>query len=88
MNKKTVAFSRDASNLFFHLLTKCNLSCKHCYINRKEHGENTLDIETIKKWLNLFSEKCENINVIFLGGRAHPASGSCPVCERGKTSGV
>lgn len=74
MNKKTVAFSKDSSNLFFHLLTKCNLSCKHCYINRKEHGENTLPIETVKRWLNLFSEKCETINVIFLGGEPtlHP----------------
>lgn len=74
MNKKTVAFSKDSSNLFFHLLTKCNLSCKHCYINKKEHGENTLDIETIKRWLNLFSEKCNTINVIFLGGEPtlHP----------------
>ncbi len=74
MNKKTVAFSRDASNLFFHLLTKCNLSCKHCYINRKAHGENTLSIDTIKRWLALFSAKCESINVIFLGGEPtlHP----------------
>ena len=74
MNKKTVAFSKDSSNLFFHLLTKCNLSCKHCYINRKEHGEKTLGIDTIKKWLNLFADRCENINVIFLGGEPtlHP----------------
>lgn len=74
MKRKTVAFSKDSSNLFFHLLTKCNLSCRHCYINPAQHGDNTLSMETIKKWLHLFSEKCENINVIFLGGEPtlHP----------------
>lgn len=77
MQKKTVAFSKDASNLFFHILTKCNLSCTHCYINKKQHGDKTLDIETIKDWLALFAEKqgknpaasgSQSINVIFLGG--------------------
>ncbi|MBF0468493.1 MAG: radical SAM protein [Desulfamplus sp.] len=56
MKKHTVAFSRNSSNLFFHILTKCNLSCKHCYINPEQHGKNTLDIETIKEWLNLVFE--------------------------------
>ena len=74
MKRKTVAFSRDASNLFFHLLTKCNLSCRHCYINPSAHGENTLDMETIERWLHLFAGQCEKINVIFLGGEPtlHP----------------
>lgn len=74
MKRKTVAFSRDSSNLFFHILTKCNLSCRHCYINPKQHGENTLPIGTIREWLALFSERCQNINVIFLGGEPtlHP----------------
>ncbi|MBF0259141.1 MAG: radical SAM protein [Desulfamplus sp.] len=74
MKKQTVAFSKNSSNLFFHILTKCNLSCKHCYINPEQHGKNTLDIETIKEWLQLFSKKCNQINVIFLGGEPtlHP----------------
>ena len=74
MQKKTVAFSKNSSNLFFHILTKCNLSCKHCYINKDQHGNNTLDIETIKSWLNLFAKKSKEINVIFLGGEPtlHP----------------
>ncbi len=74
MRKRTVAFSKESSNLFFHILTKCNLSCRHCYINPEQHGERTLPIETIRKWLRLFSEKCQNINVIFLGGEPtlHP----------------
>jgi len=27
---KTVAFSRNATNVFFHILTRCNLKCRHC----------------------------------------------------------
>jgi len=74
MQKKTVAFSKDSSNLFFHILTKCNLSCTHCYINKEEHGGNTLDIDTIRSWLNLFSNKAGQTNVAFLGGEPtlHP----------------
>lgn len=74
MKKQTVAFSKNASNLFFHILTRCNLSCRHCYINREQHGGNTLDIETIRVWLNHFARRCSTINVIFLGGEPtlHP----------------
>ena len=60
MKKKTVCFSKNAFNLFFHVLTKCNLSCSHCYINKKQHGENTLDIKTIKNWLRLFAKRKDN----------------------------
>ncbi|MCP4671582.1 MAG: radical SAM protein [Desulfobacula sp.] len=83
MLKKTVAFSKDSSNLFFHILTKCNLSCTHCYINKEQHGNRTLNIDTINSWLDLFatrpdlyknqidktrSSKAEQTNIIFLGG--------------------
>ena len=72
--KKTVAFSKNATNVFFHILTNCNLKCKHCYINKKEHGENTLPLETIEAWLKVFASKNKNANVIFLGGEPtlHP----------------
>ena len=72
--KKTVAFSKDATNVFFHILTQCNLKCKHCYINKKQHGKNTLSLETIEAWLNVFASKTKNANVIFLGGEPtlHP----------------
>ncbi|HKL01299.1 MAG TPA: radical SAM protein [Desulfotignum sp.] len=68
MQKKTVAFSKDASNLFFHILTRCNLSCSHCYINPDQHGNNTLSIDTIQRWLGLFAQKAFQTNLIFLGG--------------------
>ncbi len=74
MKKQTVAFSKNSSNLFFHILTKCNLSCTHCYINPEQHGTDTLDIETIESWLSLFSHKAATTNLIFLGGEPtlHP----------------
>ena len=72
--KKTVAFSKNATNVFFHILTRCNLKCRHCYINRKQHGKNTLPIETINTWLRAFAGKNKKANVIFLGGEPtlHP----------------
>ena len=72
--KKTVAFSKNATNVFFHILTRCNLKCRHCYINKKQHGKNTLPIETINTWLRAFAGKNKKANVIFLGGEPtlHP----------------
>jgi len=72
--KKTVAFSKDATNVFFHILTNCNLKCKHCYINTEQHGEKTLPLETIETWLEVFIAKGKAANVIFLGGEPtlHP----------------
>lgn len=72
--KKTVSFSKNATNVFFHILTKCNLRCRHCYINPAQQGENTLDISTIKAWLGAFAGKSAETNVIFLGGEPtlHP----------------
>ncbi|MBW1866432.1 MAG: radical SAM protein [Deltaproteobacteria bacterium] len=71
---KTVAFSKNATNVFFHILTSCNLKCRHCYINPDQHGKNTLPIDTIKKWLAVFAKPDHPANVIFLGGEPtlHP----------------
>ncbi len=72
--KKTVSFSKNSTNVFFHILTKCNLRCRHCYINTEQHGENTLPLSTIEAWLSAFAEKSNIANVIFLGGEPtiHP----------------
>ncbi len=71
---KTVSFTQNATNVFFHILTQCNLKCRHCYINPEQHGRNTLDIDTIKNWLKPFSQQAARANVIFLGGEPtlHP----------------
>jgi len=72
--KKTVSFSKNATNIFFHILTRCNLKCRHCYINPEQHGKETLTLETIKAWLAAFVQKGKAANLIFLGGEPtlHP----------------
>jgi MoaA/NifB/PqqE/SkfB family radical SAM enzyme len=73
-NKKTVSFSKNSTNIFFHILTNCNLSCRHCYINKEQHGKNSLPLKTIKSWLGAFAGKKDSANVVFLGGEPtlHP----------------
>jgi MoaA/NifB/PqqE/SkfB family radical SAM enzyme len=73
--KKTVAFSKNATNIFFHILTSCNLSCRHCYINPEQHGTKPLSLDTIVSWLRRFAGNARRANVIFLGGEPtlHPA---------------
>ncbi len=72
--RKTVSFTRSSANVFFHILTRCNLRCRHCYINSDQHGRNTLSIDTIDRWLTLFAHRHPSSNVIFLGGEPtlHP----------------
>ncbi|MBU0971992.1 MAG: radical SAM protein [Proteobacteria bacterium] len=74
MQHKTVAFSKESSNLFFHILTQCNLSCSHCYINPEQHGKRRLPFDTIKDWLGLFAPKAPETNLVLLGGEPtlHP----------------
>jgi MoaA/NifB/PqqE/SkfB family radical SAM enzyme len=71
---KTVAFSKQSTNLFFHILTQCNLKCRHCYIDPEQHGENLLSLSTIKAWMTPFAGKSANTNLILLGGEPtlHP----------------
>ena len=71
---QTVAFSKNSSNIFFHILTKCNLRCRHCYINPEQHGKNTLPIAAITAWLETYSDNSNSKNLIFLGGEPtlHP----------------
>ena len=73
-DKETVSFSKNSTNIFFHILTNCNLSCRHCYINKEQHGKNTLPLKTINSWLDAFAEKKDSANVVFLGGEPtlHP----------------
>ncbi len=75
LERRTVEFKPESRNLFFHILTACNLRCRHCYINPSQHGNKTLDLPAMKAWLKLFSmegsrllKSVEDTNVIFLGG--------------------
>ncbi len=73
--RKTVAFSKHASNIFFHITTACNLHCRHCYINPHQHGHGTLSPEVIKRRLAMFHARSHAPpNLILLGGEPtlHP----------------
>lgn len=72
--KKTVAFSKNSTNVFYHILTRCNLRCRHCYINPAQHGKDDLPLETIRKWLALFVWPGRKPNLVLLGGEPtlHP----------------
>ncbi len=71
---RTLAFQPNERNVFFHILTACNLACCHCYINPEQHGTITLPAETIAAWLKLFIDPAKRTNLIFLGGEPtlHP----------------
>lgn len=71
---RTVGFKSGERNIFFHILTACNLSCKHCYINPAQHGNITLEKKTIICWLDQFVEPGKQSNLILLGGEPtlHP----------------
>jgi MoaA/NifB/PqqE/SkfB family radical SAM enzyme len=72
--KRTVSFSQNSVNVFFHILTSCNLKCRHCYINPEQHGTITLAVETIEAWLKIFADPEKDTNLVLLGGEPtlHP----------------
>lgn len=71
---KTVGFKPGERNVFFHILTACNLSCRHCYINRQQHGTQQVTKKQLRKWIELFADPQKKSNIIFLGGEPtlHP----------------
>ena len=70
----TVGFKPGERNIFFHILTACNLACRHCYINPEQHGTSSVSQQTMDSWLKLFYDPEKRTNVIFLGGEPtlHP----------------
>jgi len=71
---RTVGFKPGERNVFLHLLSACNLSCRHCYINPAQHGTATLAKETVLEWLRLFARPGQLSNLVLLGGEPtlHP----------------
>ena len=71
---KTVTFQEHARNIFFHILTRCNLRCRHCYINPEQQGKETLPSKTARKWLKELTDENKKSNLIFIGGEPtlHP----------------
>ncbi len=74
MTARTVDFKAGERNVFLHLLTACNLSCQHCYINPSQHGTGTLSTTVALEWLRLFARSGQQSNLILLGGEPtlHP----------------
>ncbi|MGW8160880.1 MAG: radical SAM protein [Desulfobulbales bacterium] len=74
LTARTVGFKPGERNVFFHLLTACNLSCRHCYINPSQHGTATLSKSTVVDWLRLFARPDRQSNLVLLGGEPtlHP----------------
>lgn len=71
---RTLGFKPRERNIFFHILTGCNLACRHCYINPEQHGKGMVSRETMRTWLELFLDRDKETNLIFLGGEPtlHP----------------
>ena len=71
---RTVYFAPGERNIFFHILTACNLSCRHCYIRPDQHGRQAVDRRTLIDWLQLFYDPAKANNLMFLGGEPtlHP----------------
>jgi len=65
---RTIQFAPGERNIFFHILTACNLACVHCYINPRQHGRRPMDRNTLTAWLRLFYDPDKTNNLIFLGG--------------------
>ncbi|MEW6502163.1 MAG: radical SAM protein, partial [Thermodesulfobacteriota bacterium] len=74
LKPRTLFFKPQERNVFFHILTACNLACRHCYINPAQHGTATLPLATVKEWLRLFHDPAKESNLILLGGEPtlHP----------------
>ncbi len=74
LTARTVDFKPGERNVFLHLLTQCNLTCCHCYINPEQHGTAILSKETVFDWLQLFARPEQASNLVLLGGEPtlHP----------------
>ncbi len=80
----TVAFSRRSANVFLHVLTRCNLRCRHCYINPEQHGRRRVPLARLERWLAALAERSPSANLVLLGGEPtlHPDLPQAVRCAR------
>jgi MoaA/NifB/PqqE/SkfB family radical SAM enzyme len=80
----TVQFSKSAANVFLHVLTRCNLRCRHCYINPEQHGRRRLPLARIERWLEVLAARAPRSNLVLLGGEPtlHPDLPQAVRCAR------
>jgi MoaA/NifB/PqqE/SkfB family radical SAM enzyme len=74
MVSSTVEFSPKAANVFLHVLTRCNLRCRHCYINPEQHGRRRIPLARMERWLAALAGRSPGANLVLLGGEPtlHP----------------
>lgn len=82
---RTVGFQAGERNVFLHLLTACNLACRHCYINPSQHGAATLPLATVLRWLRLFARPEQQTNLILLGGEPTLHPQLAPIIKEAKS---
>jgi MoaA/NifB/PqqE/SkfB family radical SAM enzyme len=51
-----IVFLNRTGNLLIHLLDRCNLRCKHCYLNAHENGKQVLPLDLVKRTIDEASE--------------------------------
>jgi MoaA/NifB/PqqE/SkfB family radical SAM enzyme len=84
MVSSTVEFQQQAANVFLHVLTRCNLHCRHCYINPEQHGRKRLPLDRIERWLAVLASRSPGANLVLLGGEPtlHPDLPRAVRCAR------
>jgi Fe-coproporphyrin III synthase len=84
MGSSTVEFKQQAANVFLHVLTRCNLRCRHCYINPAQHGRKRLPLDRIERWLAALAARGPGANLVLLGGEPtlHPGLPQAVRCAR------
>ena len=45
-------FLNRTGNLLIHLLDRCNLKCKHCYLNASQKGKHMLPLDLVKRTID------------------------------------
>jgi MoaA/NifB/PqqE/SkfB family radical SAM enzyme len=84
---QTVGFTRGERNVFLHLLTACNLDCKHCYIDVEQHGNRSLTLQEAREWIELFADPVKKTNLILLGGEPTLHRDLASIVRHGKDNG-
>ncbi len=79
-----VQFTKSAANVFLHVLTRCNLRCRHCYVNPEQHGRRRLPLARIERWLAVLAARSPGANLVLLGGEPtlHPGLPQVVRCAR------
>ena len=77
---RTVGFKSGERNIFFHVLTACNLSCRHCYINPEgAQLRHYIKRDPGKMAGKLFQDDRKGNPMLFFWAVNPPCTLSCPM---------